>query len=614
MKEKNKMIKNNKKVIICLCILSIIVFVLGMHGGSAYYFRDFCLHKTLNMFYNNGSPEFFKKPNLVSDIQFVVYGIYYLILKHLHIVNHFSEFVNYFSQNYIPTANGKLSYMTPALVINNIFAVIGVCYTFLITYFVTNKKIFPSLVSAFVLATSFIWMNFSHHLTVDIPLASLCVVTVFYTIYFIKDKDNFTHKDIFILGLLSGLCASAKYNGIVAIIAPLAVLMLTEKNKKDFIYKLINLFSSAIYIFLLTNPFILIKFSNFWFDLTYEYDHAFTFGHSASDDCNPLRFFIFHSFPNAMGVLPILFSFIGIFVFCKDNKISKKIKYALLYFPIIFFLSMSFSLLVFLRYVLPIVPFLAVMVGVLINYIMQNNNKFIKIFMYLFVFVILFQNSCNAIHFYKIMSYQDTRILIKQAFKDLKLVDNNEILYSDVFSNPYYVDDFVNKNSYIKNDLKEYLFRANNNSIEITPVRNEFLYSNYQILIFDSYTFDKTMQVKKDRRYENIDWQYAVYRPYRSGKFYIEGIDEKFYVVQVNPYKIEKSKVPFDILRSDFKYREKQGPFIEIYFKDKNLRDIFAKNCPKYVLKCEIMDKDQGYYYTNLEKSHIMKYFTDLTQ
>ena len=113
---------------------------------------------------------------------------------------------------------------------------------------------------------------------------------------------------------------------------------------------------------------------------------------------------------------------------------------------------------------------------------MQNNNKIVKVFWFSFVFIMLVQNSCNAVHFYKIMSYQDSRILVKQAFKDLNFIKGNEILYSDVFSNPYYVDDFVNKNSYIKNDLKEYLFKANNHSIEITPIRDEFLYSNYQIL------------------------------------------------------------------------------------------------------------------------------------
>ena len=37
-----------------------------------------------------------------------------------------------------------------------------------------------------------------------------------------------------------------------------------------------------------------------------------------------------------------------------------------------------------------------------------------------------------------------------------------------------------------------------------------------------------------------------------------------FYVVQVNPYKVDKEEVPFNTLRSDFKYRINQGPFIEI--------------------------------------------------
>lgn len=592
---------NRNKVLISLFILCTIVFVLGIHGGHEYYFRDFCVHKTLNMFYNSGSPEFFKKPSFVSDIQAIAYWIFYLILKATHIVNNFDDFSKLFIQNMIETPLGKISFMMPALIINNIFAAIGVCFTFLTTYILTNKKIFPSFIAGFILATSYIWMNLSHHLAVDIPLASLCVMTIFFTLYFIQNKNEYTKMNIIVLGLLSGLCASTKYNGAIIILIPAFILFLTRKSKKDFIFNSLLLSLSAAFSFFITNPFILINFPHFWQDFSQEYNHAFKLGHLSADDATPFNFHIFHSIPNAIGTVQFIGAVLGAMFFVKDKQIRKEEKFAFLLFPIVFYAFMSLSMLVFLRYMLPFIPFIAICFGLLINYCKQYKPYKILYTGGLTVLSLILISHCiNAVHFYKIVGQNDTRVKVKNVFKTLNIPQNTNIFFSDIFSNPYYEEDFTNQYAYLTKDMKAFFDTASNNSIYVVPSRTMFLFGNYDIIFMDSDTFDRTMQTKKYKFFENIDNQYFMYHPYRTNKNQYFAIEEPMYIIQVNPYKIAKTKVPFNILRSDFKYRKARGPFIEIYFKDIKLRDNFLQNCAAYNLDCTALYKDESYFYNNL--------------
>ena len=593
---------NKKRVIISLIILAILVFVLGIHGGSEYYFRDFCVHKTLNMFYHYGSPEFFKKPNLISDIEFFAYGGFYSILKLFSVVGNFDDFVRLFTLEEIPTKFGNISFMLPALIINNVFAVIGVVYTFLLSYEITEKKVLPSFLSAFLLATSYIWMNFSHHLAVDLPLAALCLVTVYYSVYFIKRNSAYSLKHIVILGILTGLSASVKYNGLLVLTAPLSVILLTETSKKECLKKILGLLFCAFYAFIITNPYILFKASFFLSDYTYEFDHAFEVGHAAADDYNAFKFHLFHSFPNVFGLFLYFVSVFGAGLIFKNEKFSKNIKYALLSFPVVFFIVLSFSLLVFFRYILPLVPFIAVFIGFAVNYLFEkfSMNKFAKMIIVVISFSVIIFGSVNVFNFWKITSRSDVRVTVKKILNQMGVNETTRIIHSEVFSNPYYEWDFTNKYPNLKLNIVEFLYNANNSSINIVPRFDWNLFSDYDIIIFDSYSFDKHIQVRKDSKYASIDNQYVMYFPHRDRIFYINNSESPFYVAVVNPYRKQKSEVPFDILRSDWKYRTYRGPYVEIYFRQKRSRDEFVQKCSEYKLNCSAVSIENSYYQVNI--------------
>ncbi len=603
-------ILSNQKIFISLYILCLIIFILGLHGGSEYYFRDFCVHKTLNMFYSNGSPEFFKKPSFVSDIQAIAYGIYYLFLKKLSVINNFNEFTRLFTTNTIYTDFGEYKFMFPALLINNIFAGIGVCFTFLTTYILiypkegnekADKKIIPAFISGFILATSYLWMQLSHHLAVDIPLAALCIVTVYFALYFIRKNSIYTIKNIIVLGILSGLCAATKYNGAIILIVPLIVLLSTQKPIKKCILDIFILFTSALATFLITNPFILLNFNHFFNDFLYEYNHAFTAGHTSADACNSLLFHVYHSFPNAFGYFAYICSVIGLFLFLKNKDIPKEYKFILLSFPVSFVLLMSLSKLIFLRYILPLLPFMAIFIGILADYYFRIKKQKILCGLILLVIASLIViNSMNAIHFFKIMSHEDTRVSIKHILKEIKISPEEIISYSDIFSNPYYEEDVTGKYDNVKDNVKQFLENACNNSIDIIPQRDKKIIFNNNIIIFDSPTHDRPFYTQEFVQFENLENQYLFYDPYSIDYFSFYKTNRPLYIVQINPYKTDKSNVPFDILRSDFKYRNGRGPFVEIYFKSRKYHHEFLKKCYFYQLNCKSVNKEDSYYYKNL--------------
>ena len=589
----------NKKVILCLIFLSAIVFVLGIHGGSEYYFHDFCVHKALNMFYNNGSPEFFRKPNFVPDLYAIGYSIYYFILHQFNLVSNFDEFVRYLNSTAIPTPIGNLSFILPALIINNLFAVIGVCFTFLTTYILTDKKILPSFIGGLTLAGAYSWMNFSHHLSVDIPLTSLCITAIFYTIYFIKNKNTYSTKDIIVLGILCGLCTSAKYNGAVIILAPLYVLYITEQSKRTLFFKILLFLQFSLFAFFITNPYIFINFGNFYTDFMAEYNQAFINGYAGFESKYSCLFHLFHSFPNAIGVIPYLCAIAGLILFCLKFKQHNKIKYPLILFSLAFFILMSRSDLVFFRYILPLVPVLAVFAGIFSDYLLQNI-KYKKLIYFLFVLYI-FMNFNNIYHFYQMTKYEDIRTGTKKVFQELKLNKNSRIFYNYDFNEPDFHPDFLNQFPNLQYNIQTYLYSASNLAGRLLGKRDNDPFSTYSIIIFDSYAKDLNIYIRKEPEFAHIKNQYFMYFPkHLLFKGFLPPPEKTFYVVQISPYKTDKSNIPFDLLRTDWMYRTRRGPFIEIYFENEKLRDKFSDTCSLYSIKCTKLNLKDGYYYNQL--------------
>jgi len=598
----------NRKIVLYLIVISSIVLVLGLFGGTEYYFRDFVVHKSLNILVNNGDPEFFKKPSFVCYIDAFFYYIFAIVLKCFHVVSSMDNFVEQFPKGYFIINGFRISYMLPALLLNNIFAVLGAVFTFFTSYIIL-KKTFPAFLAGIFLATSYMWMCFSHHLTVDIPLAALSIMTVYFAIYFLEKKDFYNPKELIILGVLIGLTASAKYNGALVAVPIIAAVVYTNKQNYEKLFKdILIIVLYAIIAFLVTNPFILVDWGHFVGDFLFELNHAST-GHKGSDDKYPFLFNLAHNLPSGFGLIPLVLALLGLYVFVKDENIAKKVKIIFLSFPVAFYLYMSTcSKLVFLRYMLPMIPFLSVLVSFSFSYAwekIKTNKSFLSILILILVGLGLCQNIYNSILFLRVMANQDTRYGIKNIFNSLGInAKNQKIYHSEIFSNYYYQDDFLNEQPGLTKVIRKYLYEANNTSMSAAiPIYEsnqtaKSIFQTFDIVILDDKTFDKYVYIRKKANFANLENQYFLYKPYRRRSIKFDQYDGNLYVVQVSPFSKDKADVPFESLRSDLKYRTSHGPFVEIYFKNKSLAERFIDKCLISNLKCSgLIPKEQGYYY-----------------
>ncbi|MDD3237168.1 MAG: glycosyltransferase family 39 protein [Candidatus Gastranaerophilales bacterium] len=599
----NKTIKTHLIILICLTL------ILSLVGGTEYYFRDFVVHKALTILAFDGNPEFFKKPSLIPYLNSIVYGFLYVILHGFHIISNFHEYVLDFQKGFINIHGFLINFNLPSLIINAIFAAIGVVYTYLTSVLLMKKEKY-ALLAAFFLMTSFFWMEYSHHLTVDIPLASMCIVTVFYSIKILVYKLSLNLKNILILSSLTALTAACKYNGGIILLAPVCVCIFQNINDKNWgrLFKQnFYLIFFALIIFILINPFIIIDFKHFISDFLYEFLHA-SGGHFGEDDKNVLIFNLFRNLPNGFGILPTVIGISGLFLLAKTSFLSKKIKIAFLIFPITFFLLMGCSKLIFVRYMVPMAPFLAIGVAFfafeLFRLLNQQNTKCAKAVktMFIVVFFGLFLiNLSRAIHFINIFMKPDTIFSSKEILKELNVYpDNKKIYFTELFSNYFYEEDFLHQMPLpIKNDTKKYLYSACNDSKKVVPIAKKnnkkelILFDAFDIVILDARIYDRFIYLTK---------YIPFYSPYQKVSKRIAPSQKKYSIVAVTPFKYNKEEVPFDELSNTLRYRISKGFYVELYFKDKKLAHKFYKKCNKYKLKCIYSDDmNDGFYYQNLQ-------------
>ena len=263
----------------------------------------------------------------------------------------------------------------------------------------------------------FIWVSHSHYLTVDIPLASLCIATVWLTLLFTtQNQTPLNFKQLIVLGVALGLTASAKYNGAIAF---LPILVSLGLNRSNLLLKslVIVIITSAI-TFIATNPFVVVDTESrqsFIQAILFEFNHAKT-GHFGFETENGLLFHLTNSLYLGYGIIPLILSLVGGVWLFYYPKIAAVKKLAIAIFPISFYLVVGSSKLAFHRYMLPLIPFLAIASAFGVDYIMAKLREQKKMSGY-FVAIAAIALSLNILAIAKhnqIVAVTDTRTELSQ--------------------------------------------------------------------------------------------------------------------------------------------------------------------------------------------------------
>lgn len=310
--------------------LFVIGAAIGMHGGDA-------------------NPRFFDYPGLYLYLVAGLYAIFYGIGR---ITGQFASaegFVANFREAWAPYF--LIPRLTAALLGTATVAVVyGIGATLL-----TRTA---GLVSALFLALAFLHVRDSHYATTDVPMTFFVMGAVLAAARVQRDRRA---SDAWLAGILAGCATSTKYNAVFVTLALAAVEALHAwELRRDWRRSLrethiLRMAAGCILIFAATNPYLFLDFSTAWTQLS-----GLAMQNEAGMTPPELlgRGWTYH-LPNSLrhGLgLPLLGAALAGFTWMAVRKPGTALVLGV--FPVAYYAVVGMGHNVFVRYMVPVVPFL----------------------------------------------------------------------------------------------------------------------------------------------------------------------------------------------------------------------------------------------------------------
>ena len=409
----NTIIRNkaNLTLLVILIVGAVVRFWginFGLPGTECRPDETTIIQVVLGFFTGDLNPHFFNYPTLYMYIIFILYIGYYLLGL---LVGQFSS-ISYFFATY--SISPSAFYL-----INRCFTAFLGTATIFVTYAMVkhlfNKK--TGLIASLFLSLAYLHVRDSHFGVTDVPTTFFIMCAMLFIIksYKIKDLRNYM-----LAGIFTGLAISTKYTAILLVLPMLLVHLLHvfeqgEKNIALYFDKRILIFTGLfIVVFLLTTPFALFDFSAFMADISYEMNH-FNRGHVmllGKGWWYHLKFSLFFG----LGWSLFFASLIGMIVLIKTD-IKKFL--VLCSFPLVYYALIGKGNTVFVRYTMPLIPFLCITGSFLIAYITEKFLKFSKNELNISVtslmaILIIVPSVLNTVEFNQLLAKEDNRLTAKK--------------------------------------------------------------------------------------------------------------------------------------------------------------------------------------------------------
>lgn len=294
------------------------------------------------------NPHFFNYPALTFYLQFFLQVVHYLL------GNLFGAYTNVtaYQQAYLVDP-------TSFIIIGRLSSVIFDVGTIFLLYIMAKKYMneMTAFLSAVLLSVNPIHIKQSHFISVDSALTffSLLALNFIMKVYAEPNK-----KWYILSGVAIGLAAASKYNGALLLIVFLIAHLLKSASRKNTIQSLMNrnLVTSvglSVAVFVLSNPFIVTHFDEFYYSFSFEQFHV-SAGHlGINPNQNTVSYYLFDVIPTSVSipiVLAVLIYFAQVFY------VRKKEYILLLIFPLIYLAVLVSWEMRAERYALPVLPFI----------------------------------------------------------------------------------------------------------------------------------------------------------------------------------------------------------------------------------------------------------------
>ncbi|EKE14562.1 MAG: glycosyl transferase family 39 [uncultured bacterium] len=279
-----------------------------------------------------------------------------------------------------------------------------------------NLKI--ALFSSFFYAISFFPVQNSHFFTVDVFLTLFVTFLTYCLFKYLINLKKFNWKSNILLGLNFAAMMSTKFTAVIFL--PIIGLFLILKANKKLTSILIFIISFLIFYFLFM-PYVFLEYKKFINDILLQikmnsdsYIFPYTLQYVGTI---PYFYYLKNIFLWGLGPFISIFSFFGFSIFLyKGGKLkNKKLfifnKYILFFiFYLFYFLIIGKSAVKFMRYMLPIYPFLVIMAGYGLYKVKSQKSK-VKTFKLRFLtYILLILSIVWTVAFINIYNQKHSRI------------------------------------------------------------------------------------------------------------------------------------------------------------------------------------------------------------
>lgn len=557
--------------------LTVLTITLGSLGSTPFSHPDFLEDKVLRVLRSNGNPVVFVYPALVTYTSTIFYLIDIAVKEIAGLV---SGSTQQMGQVFNQILRDGIQSMFPGHLVTLMFAVLGVNTLFLLAKEIVKDRFF-SLLAALILTTSLLWTAETHFFTVDIPLTSMALLTVYATVVFTREGINLRWPHLVLLGALVGLTTSAKYTGVVIAVPVAGALFFMERNKLKWLQQTLIVGGSSLLFFLLTNPFILTESARLIQDLQFHLNNSKVgfVGYSIP----PIWMFYLMDMPvYALGIPFLLLTLLGLVWFALKKEFRLATKIALVFFPVLFLLMNSTSEMTFKRYFLPALPYYSLFAATGLFAIYQWSAKrfdlkgsgwYKAIFIGLGILTLI-PNLWKSLQHDRLLAGQDTREQFIQLINKSQLAESDLSIYAATY-------------------LEEYFPRGR----AITRWQNVNT-EQVDVIALDSFSIDRYL----------YDRSLSPDMPPKAGKydpgflnFNPDALSGRS-LLRLTPFRNPKEQVPFspESLYSpylpDISYRSLAGPFIEIYSTDMQIIQDMMAICTQSGYQCHVIPSEEGYY------------------
>lgn len=214
------------------------------------------------------------------------------------------------------------------------------------------------MVAALFLSLAFLHVRDSHYATTDVPMTFFVMCTILAAARVQRDRRA---SDAWLAGVLAGCAASIKYNAVFVTLALAAVEGLHAWDRRREWRRILRethifrMAAACVFIFAATNPYLFLDFGSAWQQLS---------GLAQQNEAGMTppellgrgwTYHLPHSLRYGLG-LPLLATGLGGFVWMAIRK--PRVALVLGVFPIAYYAVVGMGHNVFVRYMIPVVPFL----------------------------------------------------------------------------------------------------------------------------------------------------------------------------------------------------------------------------------------------------------------